>query len=356
MSALSDAVARSFAAREGTERAVSPLRALGRRSLSGYEIMAQSVATTAPAASMVILPVTMLAHSMLLGGMLTIVAATVVIWLIALCVSQFTRRMAAAGGLYSFVVQGLGARAALTAGVTMAAKYLFSASMTLYHGGQAVIAVLAHLGIVLGGTGPRVAVYLTIAAVLLATLVRGVKFAAVAILVIEVCSLLFLVVLMLATGTGQEPVVAPSAATTALLAMVLSTIFALAGFESATFFGPETKRPLVAVTRTVLWTPILCGSLFVFAAWATWSGRSGTVVNAYLHGTATGVSPLVVVALNLALTFSWLGSAMASSGAASRLFYTMGVERVLPAVFARVHGTYRTPVVALGAIVAAVGL
>ncbi|MDJ0111068.1 APC family permease, partial [Rhodococcus erythropolis] len=136
MSALTEAIARSFTTREKQPPARSPLRALGRRQLSGAEVLAQSVATTAPAVSMVVLPVTMLTHGRLLSGMITIIAATVLVTLIAFCVSQFTRRMAASGGLHSFVFRGLGTRAALTTGIAMLVKYVGSAVMTLYHGGQ----------------------------------------------------------------------------------------------------------------------------------------------------------------------------------------------------------------------------
>jgi amino acid transporter len=110
--------------------------ALGRRRLSGIEVLAQSVATTAPTASMVLLPVTMLTNQTLLAGLITIVVATVVISLIAWCVTQFTRRLAASGGLYTFAFQGMGTRAALTCGLAMLAKYLGSAALTMYHGGK----------------------------------------------------------------------------------------------------------------------------------------------------------------------------------------------------------------------------
>jgi hypothetical protein len=108
MSALEQAIAASFAAREPERPALSPLRALGRRQLSGIEVFAQSVATTAPAASMVILPITMLTNETMLGGLLTVFAATIVVSLIAFCVSQFTRRFARGpDGRYCDAVQVL---------------------------------------------------------------------------------------------------------------------------------------------------------------------------------------------------------------------------------------------------------
>ena len=215
MSALTEAIARSFTTREKQPPARSPLRALGRRQLSGAEVLAQSVATTAPAVSMVVLPVTMLTHGRLLSGMITIIAATVLVTLIAFCVSQFTRRMAASGGLHSFVFRGLGTRAALTTGIAMLVKYVGSAVMTLYHGGQAAIALLGFAGVHVDKTFHVIALYLGIALLILGALVRSVRFAALAILVVESCSLLFIVGLMILGGSGsqQAQIVPPPPAT-----------------------------------------------------------------------------------------------------------------------------------------------
>src|SRR5690606_21016639 len=60
------------------------------------------------------------------------------------------------------------------------------------------------------------------------------------------------------------------------------------------------------------------------------------------------------IALNIGMGCSWLASSMASSNAASRLLYSFGVERLLPRVFAHVHSAFRTPDVALSAVVAVV--
>lgn len=352
LSALADAIARSFSAGEPERPAVSPLRALGRRQLSGLEVLAQSVATTAPAASMVVLPITMLETGDPLLGLLTIVGATVVISLIALCVTQFTRRQAAAGGLHSFAFQGLGTRAALTTGVAILVKFLGSATLTLYSGGRAVTVVLAQLGVDATGTAGRIAVYGGVAAVVLAVLVRGARVGAVAILAVEMCSLLFIVGLSVLPSAGTVVLpTEPDGTAHGVLYLALAAIFSLAGFESATFFGPEAKRPLVTITRTVLLTPMICGALFVLAAWAAWTGRSATLINTYLYGTDSGAPALLVIVLEVGICCSWLASATASSHAASRLVYSMGVERLLPRWFTTVHPRFRTPYPALVVIV-----
>ncbi|HEX4253291.1 MAG TPA: APC family permease [Pseudonocardia sp.] len=352
MSALAEAIARSFAIPERPPPAVSPLRALGRRRLGGLEVLAQSVGTTGCAASMVLLPTVLLHYGTPLSSALTLLGAVLMCYLIAVCIAQFTRRQAAAGGLYSFVFQGLGTRAALTSGVTLLVKYLGSASATLYSGGQALILALGAVGVEVHGVFGTLTVYLAVAAVAAAVLVRGVRFAAMVMLAVEACSLLFIVALMLFPGAGAGPPPTPGTAPHGVLHIAPAAIFALAGFESATFFGAEARRPLLTITRTVLVTPLICGGLFLFAAWAAWTGRSATVLAAATQGTASGAPGSLVLALNIGLACSWLASATASSHAASRLVYSMAVERLLPRYLAAVHPRFRTPHLALVLIVA----
>ncbi|MGV9736943.1 APC family permease [Rhodococcus aetherivorans] len=345
MSALSDAITQSFTAREPERPALSPLRALGRRRLSGIEVLAQSVATTAPAASMVVLTTAIVAGQSMLAGLLTVAATTVLLGAVAACFAAFTRRLAAAGGPYTFVAQGLGPRAALGGGAALAVKYLGSAGLTLYHGGQSILAVAHGAGV----SVPALPLYLVLACVIGACLVRGIRFAVHAILLVEACSLAFILTLFLVPAVPTPVAEPPGGGAGELVVLALTAVFALAGFESATFLAPEARRPLVTVTRTVLWTPVICGALCVLAALAVWGGRGGTVIDAYRHGTDSGVPVVVVVALHLGLTCSWLASSMASVNAVSRLGYTMGIERVLPRPLAAVHRMYRTPYRAVAA-------
>jgi len=354
MSALAEAIARSFSVSELARPAVSPLRALGRRRLGGLQVLAQSVGTTGCAASMVLLPTVLLRYGTPLSSVLTLLGVVLMGYLIAVCIAQFTRRQAAAGGLYSFVFQGLGTRAALTSGVALLVKYVGSASATLYSGGQALILALGAVGIVVHGVLGTLTVYLAVAATAAAVLVRGVRFAALAMLAVEACSLLFIVALMAFPGAGAGPPPMPGTAQHGVPHIAMAAIFSLAGFESATFFGAEAKRPLISITRTVLATPLICGGLFLFATWAAWTGRSATVLAAATQGTASGAPASLVVALNLGLACSWLASATASSHAASRLVYSMAVERLLPRCCAAVHARFRTPHLALLVIVAVV--
>ena len=346
MSDLSEAIRRSFSTTErfGDD---SPMRVLGRRQLSGYEVFAQSIATTAPVASMVVVPVMLLSDGGGLPGLLTLALVFLGTVLAALCIAQFTRRMISPGGLYSFAFQGLGSRGAMMSGAALLLKYVGSASMTLYNGSLAALAVAAHVGLPVDGLPLRLAVCVVIGAALLAALIRGVKVAAVVILCIEGASLLFIVGLMLFAGEPGSAAEVPAASGFNSLPFWLTAVFCLAGFESATFLGSEAKRPYVTVTRAVIWTPLICGGLFLIGGWAAFTGRADPVVEVYLYGSSSRLSDVTAVLLQTAFAFSWLASSMASSNAASRLLFTMGLDRVIPTFLGRVHARFRTPSAAL---------
>ncbi|WP_226365827.1 APC family permease [Pseudonocardia sp. ICBG162] len=358
MSDLDRAIARSFSPGRAPLRAESPMAPLGRRRMGGTELVAQSVATTAPAASMAMLPLVVGRLADPLAGLLVVVGATVAVTLVAVCLGQFTRRQAAAGGVYSFVFQGLGARASLTAAVVIGCKYLGSAAITLYAGGRALTALAGAAGLDVSGAGAQVLLHLVVAAGIATVLVRGPRVAALTLLGVEAGSLLLVVAVLLVPAPDPAAPV-PAGPVPDLLAVALTAMFMLAGFESATFFGPEARRPLVTVTRVVLWTPLLCGALLSFAAWAGWTGRAATLVRILTDPGSAGVPTALVVALHAGLACSYLASAAASAHAASRVAFSLGVERLLPRFLATVHPRWRTPhraVVGIVAVVLAGGL
>lgn len=330
----------------------SPLRALGRRRLTLIDLIGQSLSTIAPATGMVFIALWMTAYRPGPGGVLVIAVTTAAVGMVAVCITQFTRRLAAAGSLYSFVFQGLGVRAALLTGAALIVGYLGISISVMSQAARSLLDIADLLGLRLGGAGPWVATIALLAAAVGAITVRGVRFATRAILVIELLSLILIVAIML--GTPSEAVATtagtdalPSAPVSLLPFLAMLTVLSMAGFESAAFFGPEAKRPLVTVTHTVLVTPILIGILFVFAAAASLLGHGSVIVGAYFDGTASGASWGVVLAVKAGMTCSWFASTLGCAQAGSRLLYSMGVERVLPPALSHVHRRFRTPDVAV---------
>jgi amino acid transporter len=346
--ALEAAIARSRGASTPEEPVYSPLRALGRRQLSPIDLLGQSLSTIAPATGMIFIAQWVLDNDPGYLGLAAIAASTAIVVLVALCVTQFTRRLAAAGSLYSFAFHGLPVRATLTAGAALLVGYLGISVSVLANAANSVVGLLAALGFPAVDTATAMVIVLLAAALVTSIAIRGVRFAARAVLVIEACSLILIIAVILgAPASDPVPQPLPPGATTAIPFLAMLTVFSMAGFESAGFFGPEARRPLLSVTRAVLVTPIVCGAVFIFAGWAALSGRGATIVDAYFDGTASGAAFGVVLAVKIGITCSWFASTLGCAQAASRLLYSMGFEGVLPGTLSRVHRQFRTPYVAV---------
>src|SRR5829696_559058 len=83
--------------------------------MSQLDVLAQSVAGIAPSAAMATTPALVALYAGR-GAWLSYVAATVVVVLVGLVATQFGRRFASSGSLYSYVARGLGPAGAFAAG------------------------------------------------------------------------------------------------------------------------------------------------------------------------------------------------------------------------------------------------
>lgn len=344
--ALGAAIARSRTTAPATAPVFSPLRALGRRQLSQVDLIGQSLSTVAPATGMLFIAAWIIASDPGIGGVAAIIGTTAVVVAVAYCITQFTRRLAAAGSLYSFAFHGLPRRLTLVVGAALLLGYLGISVSVLAHAAGSVLGIAVALGIPLSGTGPLLVTAAALAALVAVIAVRGVRFATRAILLVEVCSLVLICLLMVIGPDATDVSVTPGAAGT-LPFLALVVVFGMAGFESAAFFGAEARRPLIAVSRAVLITPVVCGVVFVFAGWAALTGHADAVVAAYFEGTDSGASLAMVVAVKVGVTFSWFASTLGCAQAGSRLLLAMGIERTVPRPLSRVHPRLRTPYVAV---------
>lgn len=342
-SALRAALEQASLTARPTNPVYSPLSVLGRKQLTPFDLLGQSMSTMAPATCMVFIALWMSEFSTGAGGLLAILGATLVMMLVAVCIRQFTMRLAASGSLYSFVARGLGKRATLTAGAALLVGYLGVSISVLSNAGANLVAVADVTGLNVGsGAAPIACV--VVAVVVASIAIRGVRFASRTILVIETCTLILISALLLRAPV--EVAVVDSATLVPIgfgLFLAMQTVLSLAGFESAAFFGPEARTPLRTVSRTILISPLLAGVLYVFAGWAGMSGHAGTLINAYFGGVDAGASPVLVVAVNVGVCSSWIASTLGFAQAGSRLLFSMSLERVIPGLLERVHPRFRTP-------------
>jgi amino acid transporter len=130
------------------------------------------------------------------------------------------------------------------------------------------------------------------------------------------------------------------------------------GFESATAFGAEAKRPLVNIPRAVIGSVLFASAFFVIATYAEIVGLAhaakpldqqtfplGTLVSVY------GISYLRIP-ITLGALFSAFSVCLACITTGGRIAYAMASARLLPPAFARIEPRHGTPNVAVTVVTA----
>ena len=342
-------------------RPASPVAGLRRRRLGPLEVLAQSVAATAPAAAMATSPGQAFALAGAPPSALAYLAATVVVLLVSSSVGQFSRRMVAPGSLYSFTAKGLGGTAATIAGGALVVGYGFLVAGALTGAATSGVALVEKL--LPGVSGPvPVVLSITLLGVLVAGFaVRGAGVSARLGLALEVVSISIVAVVLgivLAAALSRHGVPHP--------AVVLDggghpfgpggqglllAVTAFVGFESAGSLASESRRPLSVVPRAVRWTALTSGLLYVLAAAAqavVFAGTPGLRGAPLPLAAAVSVlaDPALAAVLELGILTSFVGCASGSLTALVRLVFTMGREGVAPPALGRT-GERGTPALAL---------
>lgn len=329
----------------------SPVHGLDRRSLGPAEVLAQSVSSAAPAAGMATVPAIVAATA---GGATawSFVLAGAVAVLVATCIGRFTRRMAAAGSLYSLVAKGLGPGAAFACGAALLAGYAVLVMAALAGATIYVDAVLERLG----WRAPPVVgavVVVLLAAGAGGLVLRGVRVSARIVLAVEAVSISLMVVIfavLLGTGDAAQAPAAPPAGLGGVAAGVLPALGAFIGFEAATTLGVEARRPFRTVPNAVLATAALVGALTLFSAHTQVVGFGGALggrPEPVLDLAAAHGAPWLTVLLDLGIATSFLACTVATTNALVRVLFSMGRDGIAPRALGATHRRFRTPQVAI---------
>ncbi|UAJ81502.1 APC family permease [Leifsonia sp. ZF2019] len=337
----------------------SPMAGLDRRSLGFVDVLAQSVGAVAPSAAAATCPVLVAARAGS-GTLTAFLLAAVLMALVAYAVNQFTRRMAATGSLYTFAARGLGVRAGFATGAAMLVGYGFVAMFALLGAAYYSLMLLAHASPGVSGSRPLVLVLLVaFGALCLLVLWRGIRLSTRVTLVIELLAIagilvLIAVLLVRVPGSSFWSVAVPhDVGLPQLAAGTTVAVTAFVGFESAATLGVESRRPFATIPRTIRWTVIAAGVLYLLSAYTQLAGfdafggelaASDSPVND-LAGRA-GVEWIGLL-LDAALACSFLACALASTTAFARVLFSLGREGIAPAALGRTHRRFRTPHVAL---------
>jgi amino acid transporter len=134
---------------------------------------------------------------------------------------------------------------------------------------------------------------------------------------------------------------------------VVVAIFSLVGFECATAFGEESKKPLVTIPRAVIASLLLTGAFFVFITYVETHALANN--NPTLDQLT---APLTTLSQNLGM--GWMGIviefgamvsffalAMSCLNAGSRILFTMARYGIFPISMGSTHKHNLTPHVSL---------
>lgn len=335
-------------------REESPMSGLDRRNLGPLQVFAQSVAGAAPSAAMAATPAIAAANAGS-GVLWSFVVALLVAQLIGTCVAQFTRRMAVAGSLYSLTAKGLGPAAAFVSGWALLIGYGLLVMAALTAAGTYLQDILDRAGLSVGWVFPAVAILL-LGALVTVCVLRGVRLTAQVVLVTEAVSIslmLAVFVLLLIQVGPESPFSTPDRGISGIAAGLLPALGAFIGFEAATSFGVEARRPFRSVPHAMQWTATLCGVLYLVAAYTQTVGLrtlpGGLAAQSEPVGTLAAAQqlPWLSYLLDIGIAASFFACAMTVASALARLLLSMGREGVMPRRLGSTHPRFRTPHVAI---------
>ena len=155
----------------------------------------------------------------------------------------------------------------------------------------------------------------------------------------------------------------PQYATGGVSGVALGVLFAytaFAGYGGATPLGEEAKSAKRAVGRAVLYSSIILGLFFVFAAYSFTVGWGPNNMSTYASSLVPGISlaqqdlgTIGAVVVTLLFINSILTDAVVFTNSASRVVMALGRDGALPVKVSSVHEVHRTPAISAGLIVVA---
>lgn len=274
---------------------------------------------------------------------------------LAYVIIRFSRRMASAGSVYTYISQSLGPATGFIGGWLYAGAFAIGIAFTMAIASVYLQGVLANLSVnvdwfVLFCCLLVVLFLFAFFDIRIATRVQLI-FAALGVL-----SVLVLAFIILAKGGDSGLSLAPFSPTSlpnGLSGLFFATVFSFTsfiGFEAAAVLGEETANPRYTIPRAIL-IAVLVGAVFYIlvtyafsigygvthaAKWATDQTVLDTLAKRYANSAlATFIDIMVAIDAFVA--------SLAGLNLVARIFYAMGRDRSLPSAFGLTHPRYKSP-------------
>ena len=274
---------------------------------------------------------------------------------LASVIIRFTRRMASAGGLYTYISRGLNPSAGFLGGWLYGSAFAVGISFVLVIGSFFMsVAMSAHTG-VHWGWYPWFFVFLGGLALLAFLDIRISTRIQLVAAAVGVGAILLLAIVILFkggdSGLSLQPLnPAKASSTSDLFLAVVLTFTGFIGFEAAAVLGEEAADPLRAIPKAILTAVLVALVYYVFVTWMMavgfGVGNAGTWAKdpAALDTLATRyVGNWLAVIIDFAVAASGFIAALGGLHLTSRTLFAMGREGGLPRAFAWTHPRFKTP-------------
>ena len=285
--------------------------------------------------------------------------STLVCLLIGNTVSEFCRYLPSSGGYYSFATRGLGSHVGFMAtwsyliydilgpaGCTGFLGYLLSDILHFELNVNIPWWIFAGIAFAMIWAFTHYGVKLSMRTVMI--------FGGLEILIMLALSLSFLI--HPGPGSSYAAPLAPSLAPNRYVGIIAGMVFsilALSGFEAPAPLAQESRNPARLVSAAVTLSLLSIGIFYVVTSYASAIGWGTGNMASF----ATDPNPFYVLGrrywghawwlIVLAIINSAIGTGLACTNSASRVMYTMGTTGALPARFAFIHPTHKTPTFAI---------
>lgn len=333
---------------------------LRKESLAFPEVLAASVALIGPSMTPILIAPYMYANAGN-ASWLAYVFGGVMLLFVAFNLNQFAKRFTGAGSMYEYAAENLGPAAGALAGWTLIWAYVFVGASQF---GAMTLFVQNLLGLA-GWHIPALAIFAAATFVWWYFAYRDIQLSTLVMLALETISVSIISILValvlfghgLSVDTAQLHLQGISGGGIGL--GIAFAIFSFVGFESATAFGEEAKRPLVTIPRAVLGSVVLASLFFIICIYAEIAGlrHSKTPLDqlsaplwtlADLYGAGYFKIPIGIGAI-----FSSFSVALACVTTGARIILPMARKGLFPPAAGKIQSRFATPYVAVTVVVAA---
>lgn len=325
--------------------------------LSFFEVLAQSIGSIAPTASLAFV-IPLVYGTAGNGTWLVYTFAFVAVALVAVNINHFASKSASPGSLYTYIVNGLGPTAGFISGWALLFAYLITTSAVICGFINYANVLLKSIGIsiplvVLGLIGAISAWYVAYKDIKLSAnltlILEGISLISISILgIIVLIHNGFKIDLAQFTLSGVSP-------TSIRIGLVIA-FFSFAGFESAASLGGEAKKPLHTIPKAILYSSVIVGIFFVIFSYIEVLGFIGSSVK--LNVAAAPLDTLAKLnsvgffgpIISLGTMLSFWASFLACANAGARLLFSIGRDGIVNSFMGNVHDDNNTPYIAISVI------